>query len=521
MNPPPLSPPLSPPSPSSHTRTPLRPSLHIIVTRSRIRDHVDVDIELSGALATAEPHCGAPPSFSLALYAHLPGIALASTMSFDPGELALEQAAWNKEELGIARSNAYMGPRIARQLGLNDSSWVLYNLAVSRSRYHFHNNEHHHRRHSSPPQPLPPKPQTATTITTTTYTPTPPTATSRFTPRPACASHLAQHALHTSPSMRFTPRPACVLRLEAMSTTLHRLHFPSWVGNVLVRVLRCLSSAPTGGRENTHTHTHTFALSQAVYWRVRGDGGEAVKCLQLALVTSPNAVKDTALLQLANILANVGALADALTLVNRAAAVARPSHALHYLRGRLLLDVGDDAGALEAFEQAVEAQPELMAAHVMRRDLTHRVKGLAAPTRRQYEIDLRKITMVLPFNLTWEDYEYEVCGSILSSSSHCSPLLLFLLSAHHSLSFSLLSPLLSLYARLIFFVLDLLLLYSRALSRNDSFITRCPRARARAHAHAHSHAHTHTHTRTLARTRTHTHTHTFVALRLSSTRAKA
>jgi hypothetical protein len=235
-----------------------------------------------------------------------------------------------------------------------------------------------------------------------------------------------------------------------------------------------------------------------------------VKCLQLALVTSPNAVKDTALLQLANILANVGALADALTLVNRAAAVARPSHALHYLRGRLLLDVGDDAGALEAFEQAVEAQPELMAAHVMRRDLTHRVKGLAAPTRRQYEIDLRKITMVLPFNLTWEDYEYEVCGSILSSSSHCSPLLLFLLSAHHSLSFSLLSPLLSLYARLIFFVLDLLLLYSRALSRNDSFITRCPRARARARAHAHSHAHTHTHTRTLARTRTHTHTHTHI-----------
>jgi tetratricopeptide (TPR) repeat protein len=210
-------------------------------------------------------------------------------------------------------------------------------------------------------------------------------------------------------------------------------------------------------RKHTHTHTRAFALSQAVYWRVRGDGGEAVKCLQRALVTSPNAVKDTALLQLANILANVGALADALTLVNRAAAVARPSHALHYLRGRLLLDVGDDAGALEAFEQAVEAQPELMAAHVMRRDLTHRVKGLAAPARRQYEIDLRKITMVLPFNLTWEDYEYEVCGSILSSSSHCSPLLLFPLSAHHSsLCPPLLSPFLlylSLYARLVFFVL--------------------------------------------------------------------
>lgn len=237
----------------------------------RIRDHVDLKVELSRKDAAVEPVCGEPPAFSMNLYAHLDGVATASDSSLSP-EKALGRASWNIAELGGKHTNADMGARVARELRLNASSWVLTNLA-------------------------------------------------------------------------------------------------------------------------------------AVYWRVRGNAREAVACLQHAISLSPNRVKDVALLQLANVLANTGAVDDARKITELALAVGRPSHALHYLYGRLFLEAGNVQEAQVQFARATSLQPDLSSARKLAVSLMHRLKTIAAPIRRQFEINLRRTTMALPPNETWADFE--------------------------------------------------------------------------------------------------------------------
>lgn len=145
----------------------------------------------------------------------------------------------------------------------------------------------------------------------------------------------------------------------------------------------------------------------AVYWRVRGRASDAIDCLRCALSVSPVGVRDVALLQLANVLANAGSLDDALRITSLVLAVSeRPHYAAHYLQSRILLARGDAPRALEHLAKAAALQPELKAARELYRHVAHKIKAVAAPARRMYEINIRTMTMVLPRGQAWSDFKY-------------------------------------------------------------------------------------------------------------------
>ena len=163
----------------------------------------------------------------------------------------------------------------------------------------------------------------------------------------------------------------------------------------------------------------------AMYWRIEGDYGQAVECLRRALHHSPEQHKDVALLQLGGILLQTDQAADARVVTEAALRISDTLYATNFVHGNILASLGDLAHARDAYERAVSLQPDLGAAYTKLEAVTAKIKTLAVASRRQYEINLRKASMVLSEDLTWENFDYEASenpciDAVCKENSECS-----------------------------------------------------------------------------------------------------
>eukprot|EP00049_Salpingoeca_infusionum_P025919 m.22659 g.22659 ORF g.22659 m.22659 type:complete len:1516 (+) comp8403_c0_seq1:128-4675(+) len=149
----------------------------------------------------------------------------------------------------------------------------------------------------------------------------------------------------------------------------------------------------------------------ALYWRMQGNAANAIHCLQQALQASLPQDRDIALVQMASVLLRAGEYADANVLVS-GALIANDQHLFtRLLKGSILFYLEDRAVAVQAFQDA----RDLVADQVSRFFLVQSylevavtsMKARAVRNRRDGEIASRKHTMVLPEDLTWEDFDYE------------------------------------------------------------------------------------------------------------------
>eukprot|EP00041_Stephanoeca_diplocostata_P037531 m.1423232 g.1423232 ORF g.1423232 m.1423232 type:complete len:1670 (-) comp25056_c0_seq2:757-5766(-) len=180
---------------------------------------------------------------------------------------------------------------------------------------------------------------------------------------------------------------------------------------------------------DSHGSWALFNLA-AVFWRVRGNVSQAVTCLQHAIVMAPHDYRDVGMVQLGNLLYRAERFKDAQILVEAALLTtneeARRAYGTQYLHGNILTAQGFTAEAYRAYQRAVTLQPELKAALQMFRQATEDMKRQAARARRKYEINLRKVTMVLPPTMTWHDFEYELpdepcAGVVCGEHAECEP----------------------------------------------------------------------------------------------------
>ena len=145
----------------------------------------------------------------------------------------------------------------------------------------------------------------------------------------------------------------------------------------------------------------------AMYWRAEGNANQSIECLRRALHYSPYEYRDLALVQLGNILTMAKHPKDALVVLEAALDICDTMYATHYAYGNVLTTLGSYVQARDAYERAVELQPDLSAAYSMLSAVTASLKTQAVETRRQFEINLRKVSMVLPQQLNWDDFDYE------------------------------------------------------------------------------------------------------------------
>lgn len=145
----------------------------------------------------------------------------------------------------------------------------------------------------------------------------------------------------------------------------------------------------------------------ALVWRIRGEAYQAIECLRRALHFSPFLVRDIALVSLANVLHVSGAPNEALVVADAAVDVCDTLYASHITRGNILATLGEFVAAHAALARAVRLNPDLRWGRDLLEAVTVKIKVDAVAQRRRSEIALRKVTMVLTDDLTWDDFDYE------------------------------------------------------------------------------------------------------------------
>jgi tetratricopeptide (TPR) repeat protein len=176
--------------------------------------------------------------------------------------------------------------------------------------------------------------------------------------------------------------------------------------------------------QENHTSWVLFNLA-AMYWRIEGDYLQTIECLRRALHHSPTMHKDVALLQLGGVLLRTQQFADAQIVTEAALRISDTLYATNFVHGNILASQGNLARARDAYERAVTLQPDLGSAYRMLEAVTAKIKVLAVASRRQYEINLRKVSMVLSDDLTWDHFDYEAsedpcADAVCKENSECS-----------------------------------------------------------------------------------------------------
>lgn len=156
-----------------------------------------------------------------------------------------------------------------------------------------------------------------------------------------------------------------------------------------------------------------------VYWRILGNHGLGVDCLRRALYWAPHQYKDIPLLSMASILHLTGYSSDALVVVEAAQAISDTLYATHLTRGLILAALGQFTAAQEAVQVAITLKPELYAGYGTLADIVGVVKRKAVAIRRSSEISVRKNSLVLTADLTWDDFEYEELEESSSVENAC------------------------------------------------------------------------------------------------------
>ena len=84
-----------------------------------------------------------------------------------------------------------------------------------------------------------------------------------------------------------------------------------------------------------------LSTTAALYWRVKGNSEQAIKCLRHSLFYSPKDMRDIPLISLANVLHRAGLYNDALIVANAALEISPKFVVVHFTIANIYASMGD------------------------------------------------------------------------------------------------------------------------------------------------------------------------------------
>ncbi|EGD72755.1 hypothetical protein PTSG_04485 [Salpingoeca rosetta] len=164
-----------------------------------------------------------------------------------------------------------------------------------------------------------------------------------------------------------------------------------------------------------------------LYWRAGGDASSSVECFRRALYLAPDPFRDLPLVSLSAVLLRANRTGDALVLIDSALSTTDSLYLPHMLKGIILLTANRTVDASTSFAKAIQLNRGLTLGFEFLLATLSDVKAAAATARREREINFRRLTMVLPPDLTWADFDYEAtadmcAGATCTAHAECNPL---------------------------------------------------------------------------------------------------
>uniref|UniRef100_A0AAF5CPU1 Neurotransmitter-gated ion-channel ligand-binding domain-containing protein n=1 Tax=Strongyloides stercoralis TaxID=6248 RepID=A0AAF5CPU1_STRER len=109
--------------------------------------------------------------------------------------------------------------------------------------------------------------------------------------------------------------------------------------------------------ENQDSGVHwTLTTASTLYWRVKGDAVNAVKCLRHSLKNAPANMRDVALINMANIYHQAGFYHSALYAGGRALEISPELVAIHFTLANIYASMGDNDRALKFYYSTIALQ---------------------------------------------------------------------------------------------------------------------------------------------------------------------
>jgi tetratricopeptide (TPR) repeat protein len=171
-------------------------------------------------------------------------------------------------------------------------------------------------------------------------------------------------AVERSPQVAFEHLPAYEYRdrlgfykpEKALRDALQTLgHEKERIEHVAARLYFAMRASQSEGHDGG-VHW-TLSTAAALYWRVKGDAQNAIKCLRHSLNNSPPEMREVAMVSLANIFHQAGFLHSALTVAGKALEVSNdPVVAVHFTLANIYASIGDFPKALRFYYATVARQ---------------------------------------------------------------------------------------------------------------------------------------------------------------------
>eukprot|EP00045_Choanoeca_perplexa_P015726 m.202248 g.202248 ORF g.202248 m.202248 type:complete len:1413 (+) comp17063_c0_seq1:158-4396(+) len=176
-----------------------------------------------------------------------------------------------------------------------------------------------------------------------------------------------------------------------------------------------------------HTRSWELYTLAATFWRVQGDHETAVQCLRRALHYAPPQYRHVPILNLGAVLMLAGHYKDSLILADACTSRRGSLYGAYLLQAILQIRLHDPIAAIQSIRSSLIVTPNMKLSLLLQEGLYTDVKRDAVVARRDYEINIRRMTMVLPPELTWADFDYEaiedLCkDAICREDATCNPL---------------------------------------------------------------------------------------------------
>ncbi|EDQ89995.1 uncharacterized protein MONBRDRAFT_24983 [Monosiga brevicollis MX1] len=165
----------------------------------------------------------------------------------------------------------------------------------------------------------------------------------------------------------------------------------------------------------------------SIYWRMQGNAKEGIQCLQASLHQTPKQYRGIVLGNLAALLFRAEQLEEAGLVIDAALDVCQSVPLLHLQQALVSVHTNDLLTAMASIRQAVRLAPPLPYMQQLAQAIAKTIKLQAVIARRDYEISIRRITMVLPPDLTWDDFDYEAIDNLCEDAvcrgnASCNPI---------------------------------------------------------------------------------------------------
>uniref|UniRef100_A0A0N4ZXG8 TPR_REGION domain-containing protein n=1 Tax=Parastrongyloides trichosuri TaxID=131310 RepID=A0A0N4ZXG8_PARTI len=151
----------------------------------------------------------------------------------------------------------------------------------------------------------------------------------------------------------YKPEKALKDTLRSLGNEKEKIEHVAARLTLAMRVSKMSSKTSEGQDSGVHW---TLTTASTLYWRVKGDAVNAVKCLRHSLKNAPSNMRDVALINMANIYHQAGFYHSALYAGGRALEISPELVAIHFTLANIYASMGDNDRALKFYYSTVALQ---------------------------------------------------------------------------------------------------------------------------------------------------------------------